>query len=265
MISGQMYRFYAFAYSLTEAAHELASYIGQLWRNFLGVGALVGVLGWLGMWRKSKLRFALVFSPFLLNVVFFVNYRVVDKDTMFLPTFLMWTVALAHGYLWIIEACGRWSHQLPLGILRITPASVVVASAVAIGALGGVLNWRWADHSEAIYTDEFARQLLAEVKANALIVADWSPAVVLEYYQLVEGCRPDVVIVNRSRFCVAQYYHYWQLGLDHEDILRLVAGQELDLMREVPPESVVCLEDPAVSTLPASPCSSYSKQSPLPP
>lgn len=265
MMSGQMYHFYAFGYGLVEAMQELTSYLGQLWRNFLGVGALVGVVGWIGMWRSSRRRFTLVFLPFLFNVAFFVNYRVVDKDTMFLPTYLLWTVALAHGYVWIIDACGKWSHHLQLERLRISPASAIVATAVAIGALGGVLNWRWADHSNDIYTESFARHLLAHVPPNALIVADWSPGVVLEYFQLVEGDRPDVVIMNRSRFGVAQYYQYWKLGLDHEDILELVAQRELDSIRQYPAESVVCLDDPAVSTMPVSPCSSYRKQSPLPP
>jgi hypothetical protein len=265
MISGQMYHFYAFGYSLIEAVQELTSYLGQLWRNFLGVGALVGIVGWIRMWRDGRRRFMLVFLPFLLNVVFFVNYRVVDKDTMFLPTYLLWTVALAYGYVWIIDACRGWSHHFRLEKLRISPASAVVAVAVSIGLLGGILNWRWADHSKDMYTEVFARQYLSRVPPNALVVADWSAAVVLEYFQLVEGDRPDVVVLNRSRFGVARYYYYWSLGFDHEEILELIAQQERDSVGRYPAELVVCLDDPSVSAMPVSLCSSPDEQSPMPP
>jgi len=257
MISGRMYHFYAFGYGLAEAIPELTSYLGRLWRNFLGVGVLVGVLGWLGMWRKDRRTFALIFLPFALYVGFFVNYRVVDKDTMFLPSYLLWTVALAHGYAWIADACEAWSHRLRPTRSDVSAAAVVVVTVIAIGALGGILNWRWADRSDDIYTEKFARQILAEVPPDALIVADWSPAVVLEYFQLVEGYRPDVRIMNRSRFTVAQYYHYWRSGLSHEEIVDLVALEELHAVRQDPVRHVVCVDDLAIPELALSPCLSY--------
>jgi hypothetical protein len=257
MISGRMYHFYAFGYGLAEAIPELVSYLGQLWRNFLGVGAILGLLGWLGMWRRNRRTFTLVFLPFALYVVFFVNYRVVDKDTMFLPTYLLWTVALAHGYAWIADACEEWSHRHELERLDIRPASAIVATAVAIGALGGILNWRWVDHSDDFYTEKFALQVLAEAPPDSLIVADWSPAVVLEYFQLVEGHRPDVVIMNRSRFSVAQYYQYWKSGLSHEEVLDLAARQELDAVRQHLARPVVCVEDVAIPQIALSPCPCY--------
>lgn len=230
MISGQMYRFFALGYGLTESLHELAYYLGQLWRNFLGIGALVGLLGWVRLWRDSHRKFVLVFLSFVFNVVFFVNYRVVDKETMFLPSYLLWTVALVHGYVVIADLCERWVERLSLERTRGRVASIVVATAMVTGALGGILNWRWADRSEETYAEAFAQQVLSSVPADSVIVADWSSAVVLEYFQVVEGDRPDVEVFNRSRFNVAEYYHYWNLGLEKEDIFELVAQQEFDFL-----------------------------------
>lgn len=230
MMSGQMYRFFALGYGLTESLRELAYYLGQLWRNFLGIGVLVGLLGWVRLWRDSHRKFVLVFLSFVFSVVFFVNYRVVDKETMFLPSYLLWTVALVHGYAAIADLCERCLDHLSPEKTRIRAASIVMTTALVIGASGGILNWRWTDRSDDTYAEAFARQVLSSVPANSLIVADWCPAVVLEYSQLVEGNRPDVVIFNRSRFEVAQYYRYWNLGLEKEDIFELVAQQEFDFL-----------------------------------
>lgn len=256
MISGQMYRFYAFGYGLTEALRELTYYLEWLWRNFLGIGMVVGAVGWVRLWHDSQRKFVLFFLPFVLNVAFFVNYRVADKDTMFLPSYLLWTVALAHGYAAIADVCERWVERLSLERTRGRLASIVVATAMVIGALGGILNWRWADRSDETYTEAFARQVLSSVPVDSVIVADWSSAVVLEYFQVVEGDRPDVEVFNRSRFNVAEYYHYWNLGLEKEDIFELVAQQEFDLLsRHAAGRPLYLVESPLG---PTEPCDVYT-------
>jgi hypothetical protein len=45
-------------------------------------------------WRLG-LFLILIFAA---NAVFFINYRVVDKNTMFLPAFLVWALWLGLGY-----------------------------------------------------------------------------------------------------------------------------------------------------------------------
>src|SRR3972149_2130499 len=71
---------------------------------------------------------------------------------------------------------------------------------VGVVALTCVGNWRWADMSGAVEPELFARQALASVAPNAMVVGEWSTAVILDYYQLVEGLRPDVLVFNQSRY-----------------------------------------------------------------
>lgn len=74
-------------------------------------------------------------------------------------------------------------------------------------------------------------------------LATWSPAVVLEYYQIVEGERPDLVIYNRSRSSVATFYTHWSKGESPPDILRTISEQERQLVkREVRERPVYTIE-----------------------
>ena len=54
--------------------------------------------------------------------------------------------------------------------------------------------------------------------------------VVLEYYQVVEGQRPDLLVANRSRWDVARYYELWRQGLPNAEILAKIKSEEVDLI-----------------------------------
>jgi hypothetical protein len=63
-----------------------------------------------------------------------------------------------------------------------------------------------------------------------MIIASWSSAVVLEYYQVVEGQRPDLVIFNRSRWRTAKYYEFWRQGMARNTILSQIDSEEVGLI-----------------------------------
>ena len=127
---------------------------------------------------------------FLANAIFYINYRVIDKDTMFLPTYLIWAIWLGVGY----QQLAFWlrSQTQPLvtpRLLRILAAGAVV---VAIG-----LNWGLVDRSDDWSPREMAETILQEVDPNALVLGWWDTVPAVQFLQLVEGQRPDVQAINR--------------------------------------------------------------------
>jgi len=97
-VSGKAYAFFAFAYTWQEIPAELLRFASYLWRNYLGIGVILGIAGIVWLWRKSPAWTMGLLLMFVANALFYVNYRVMDKDTMFLPAYLAWAVFLAGGF-----------------------------------------------------------------------------------------------------------------------------------------------------------------------
>ena len=64
--------------------------------------------------------------------------------------------------------------------------------ALAVGA-----NWQQVDLSDDWSTREQSEAILSQAEPNALIFGWWDTVPAIQYLQLVEGQRPDVLAINR--------------------------------------------------------------------
>jgi len=229
MMSGKAYHFFAFGYSLDMLPAEISHFVNFLWRNFLGLGVIFGILGLLRLFKTQKKLAIGLALIFLGNAVFYINYRVIDKDTMFLPAYLIWAVLMAAG----IQQVLIWLNILVTSrsVWQIVK-SISALLLVALPLTAAFLNWRWVDLSKANGPARFASEVMQTAEPNAVVMAQWSPAVVLEYYQLVEGQRPDLVIHNRSRSAVARFYLLLEQGMTSQEILKQIAEEEKALLHQ---------------------------------
>jgi hypothetical protein len=155
----------------------------------------------LRLWRKDWGLNGMLALMFLANAIFYVNYRVVDKETMFLPTYLIFALWSGVGYQWLhtwIQAAPQGSRpgRRPVFSRRrldwLIPLVAVGAVALAVWT-----NWPLVDLSDDWSTREQSEAILAEAEANALIFGWWDTVPAIQYLQLVEGQRPDVMVINR--------------------------------------------------------------------
>jgi hypothetical protein len=229
MVSGQAYRFFIFGYSPAQIPGEVARFLVYLWRNYLGIGVLLGVAGVWRLWRRERTLAAGLLLVFAANAVFFINYSVVDKDTMFVPAFLVWALFVG----WGLRAAATGVRLLVRrGLALPALARASRAALIALPLLAVLVNWNWVDLSSSRGSQLFAEHVFRTAEPDALIIAPWSSAVVLEYYQLVEGYRPDLEIYNRSRFDVATYYQMWQAGKEADAIFHTLGAQTRRLIDE---------------------------------
>ena len=246
MISGKAYRFFAFAYTWQELPGELSRFGFYLWRNYLGIGVILGIAGIGWLWRRSRAWTLGLLLMFFANAIFFVNYRVIDKDTMFLPAYLVWGVFLGGG----ISLLQSWLERtLDPGLTGNWQKNVGRSLPIMLVLLALPLNWRWVDLSKADNYTLFAKEIMSVSEPGSVIVAPWSSAVVLEYYQVVEGQRQDLLITNRSRVDVARYYELWLQGLSRKKILAVIRVEEADLINKyIEERTVYAVEyDPALA------------------
>jgi hypothetical protein len=179
-----------FGYAPAELPAQLGAFARALWTAFFAIGVGPAVAGVLVLWRRDW-RFASTWTLlFLANAIFFVNYRVVDKETMFLPAFVLWAIALGVGYQWLVGYMQRQGLGARAGWL---------AQAVMVGAVVLAVGWHWpsVDLSGDRSSRQEAEAILQQVAPNALIFGRWQTIPALQYLQLVEGQRPDVTLINR--------------------------------------------------------------------
>src|SRR6185295_10424163 len=120
MITGKMFASEMFAIPLAKMPAQIAFFIARLFSNFIGVIALVGILGVLdGFRRRPDVHLGLA-TIFLGHLAFVLTYDVADKELMLVPTFLIWAIWIALGVRALVRGVAGWTHgkiAVPVGAL----------------------------------------------------------------------------------------------------------------------------------------------------
>jgi hypothetical protein len=193
LISGQTFATQMFAYGANALWGEFTWFVGQLWRAFLGIGIGPGILGALLLLRqKRRLALPLVLM-FASTTLFYIDYQVVDKETMFLPSYLIWALWAAVGFQKILD----WVRPARQAGRRIAPAGVLKTAFVASVLVGLTVTWGQVDLSQDRSTRTLGEDMLRRVEPLGLVFGWWDTVPVIQYLQQVEGRRTDVAAVNR--------------------------------------------------------------------
>jgi hypothetical protein len=187
LITGRAFSGQMLAYGGAALLNETLDYGTLLWRAFFGIGIGPGLLGSVLLMRRDWRLGGMLFAMFASSAVFYIDYRVIDKETMFLPTYVIWALWLGVGYQWLLD----WVRERAWGtrLLRVAMAGTVLLA----------LSWNWSlvDLSRDWSARDRGEAMLAQTEPDALIFGWWDTAPVIQYLQLVEGQRPDVRAVNR--------------------------------------------------------------------
>jgi len=193
LVSGKAFTGQMLAYGEIALWGEVKQFGIQLWQAFFAIGLGPGLLGIVLLLRRNWRLGGTLLLLFGFNAAFYIGYRVIDKQTMFLPVYLIWALWFALGcqglLTWIRKTDERsvrlWGERGLQGVM-------VVAVLVALG-----WNWRLVDLSGDRSARIYGEEVLRQVGPDALVLGWWDIAPVIQYLQLVEGQRPDVWVVNR--------------------------------------------------------------------
>jgi hypothetical protein len=191
LVSGQGFWELMFNYAPLELVGEIKQVSYRLWAGFLGIGLAPGILGVWAQARRRPRYFLLLSLVFGAHVAFFAAYRVVDKAVMFLPAYLVWAIWIGEGYACLI----RWIRGRS-GVEKIgSPAWAWGLTTLAIVAL--VVNWALVDVRADTRARDKAEAILSAADPEAIVFGWWTSAPPVHYLQIVEGRRPDVLMINR--------------------------------------------------------------------
>jgi hypothetical protein len=200
LISGKGFQQLMFDYSSAEFLEEMGQAAHRLWGSFLGLGLVPGILG---VWVQARRRwrhFVLFGLIFAANLAFFVNYRVVDKTTMFVPVYLIWAIWIGQGYAALVE----WVQGWRLAEARRSPAWAWGLVLLVVVAL--FVNWPLVNVRNDTRAHDRAQAALSEAGPEAIIFGWWTSAPPIHYLQMVENQRPDVLVINRFLIGAEEMY-----------------------------------------------------------
>jgi hypothetical protein len=193
LATGRAFAGQMLAYQGSELLHEAGQFAIRLWQAFFVIGIGPGLLG-LGLMLKRDWRLGtMLVLLFACNAGFYIDYRVIDKDTMYLPAYLIWALWLGVGY----DGLLRWIRQDHSTAMR--HWGQVLLRGAMIGAVLVACAWNWplVDLSDDWSARQRGETLLRVAEPNALILGWWDTVPLVEYLQLVEGQRLDVQAINR--------------------------------------------------------------------
>jgi hypothetical protein len=196
LVSGQTFSGQMMAYNGTESIWQVGHLGTELWRAFVAIGVGPGLLGLVVLWRRHRSVAGLLLLMFLIHSGFYVNYAVGDKDTMFLPTYLIWALWLGVGYQWLLQWVGK--HNPPRYLSSPATATVLLRLLMVCAVvLALLLNGPLVDQSSDRSSRRRAEMILALMEPGGILIGWWDTVPAIEYLQLVEGRGEDVTAINR--------------------------------------------------------------------
>ncbi|MBI3749703.1 MAG: DUF2723 domain-containing protein [Chloroflexi bacterium] len=173
---------------------EFVSSLPELWSLLAGRATpVVPILGAAGLVLLVIRRpgFGLLCGAFLLSGVYiWANY--LHLEHYLLVPWLVLGIGMAVGLQGIADAVARWGPRFAVGHGRAAVGMAALAFAVGLGAI----NWSAADRSGDTSGQAYVDAVLAALPKKAAILSYWDASTPLWHGQLVEGLRPDVLVVD---------------------------------------------------------------------
>jgi transmembrane protein TMEM260 (protein O-mannosyltransferase) len=181
----------------------------------------LGAFGLAALLRRHP-AFGLICLAFLLTAVYvWANY--LHLEHYLLVPWLVLGIGTMVALEWIAEAVGH----LLRGFERLRRIEIVGGVALLLAVGLALVNWSSADRSGDRSGQDYVDSVFASLPANAAILSYWDASTPLWYGQLVEGLRPDVLIVDDTNIV----YEDW--GTRERRIESLICERPVFILRLV--------------------------------
>ncbi len=158
----------------------------KLWLSQFGlVGIAFGIIGLARLRNRRGIIWWLAFATFTL---FALIYRVPDPEVFFIPSFMLFSVAISVGGEFILSL--RWR---PLGFLLLTMASLLPIWA-------GVSQFNELDRSRKLEVYALGASMLSSARGEgAVVVGLLGESTLMRYFQEIYHLSPGVSILAADR------------------------------------------------------------------
>jgi hypothetical protein len=206
-VSGHQYQGWFFT-STESAKKQFLYFMNNLPVEF-SVSLFFAIIGIISSFIQVRKLFYFLLITFLFTVLYSINYDIADIDAYFLLAYIATGFFCVAGILQLFTLL-----KLGKNNISIVTISIIVFIAVQVYA-----NYNKTDQSDTYVFEDYTRAAVNSVEKNSIIFSyQWDYFISAAYYfQLVEGFRNDVIIVDKELLRRSWYYH--QLQTQHPDLL----------------------------------------------
>lgn len=184
-----------FAFSLGELPDRVVIYMYLLSQQFGWTSILIGVIGLGSLLARRPRHYHLLVGMYIVQVWFFIQYRVFDLDVFFLPAHYLWAIFLSFG---IVEALGGLESVVTRISRGQSPHAVhwtVAAVTVAMGVIPLMKNLKPSDHSYDVAINDFYANVWEVLPTRSTLLTQGGVfGYDAFYWQLVYETRSDVLL-----------------------------------------------------------------------
>jgi hypothetical protein len=229
--------------SFARFIEQFNAYINLLleqWLPFFLILALIGLFA-LFRSRKSYFYFSLVFLLFAAPVTtYLTDFDVSGPDpflaaenkalvsVFYIPSYIYLAFLMGIGFFYIAAALKSHFKENRLAEYGLALLTVLLPLGLAYP------NYQKLDMSRYYFTEDYVENLFKVAEKNALVVANWDPFYFpLNYYQFVEGRRPDIIVLDQE-LMRRSWYIRW-LKEHYAAFIRPAAGEVEEFLEAVAP------------------------------
>lgn len=186
-VSGKQYRVWIFA-SGEAASRQFSYFLKGFPAEFGYIGLFLLLLGLPFGLRRQPRATVFLLLLFVGCVFYAINYDIHDIDSYFLLAYIATGVLCAYGLVFLLTRMIGGTKAVKLGV-----------AALAVGILIGIGGGRVSQQGNTLVED-YTRNMFASLRPHALVLSfQWDYWVSASYYyQLVEGWRPDVTVIDKE-------------------------------------------------------------------
>jgi hypothetical protein len=198
---------------------EFIKYPVYLFYQFILFSFFIGVLGIKEMFNKNKKLLIFILVNLFCYILFSSNYMLQRKFYILTPTYLLFAIYLGFGCDAVFKKSGVLYKQtaivfgclvlllivLPIGVYAYSPnvLRVMKVNPVNIRSLpfrDNISFYMFPGKRNEHGARDYALAALNSVDPNSIILADFTPGMVIKYIRDVEGIRKDVTIEELDRY-----------------------------------------------------------------
>lgn len=195
-----------FSYDIDFYWERLFDHAYRFFVNYLGIGILFGITGFIYQFKKDRKQFGVLLLIFGINFLYFTFYAFRDYQTMTGPSYFVFTVWIALGAFALIR-----SNRFMKYLIYILIAGIVT----------GLIVGQWSEKRNERLEDmkrNWALVSLEMFPGNAKVIAGWKVFTVLLYHQEINKKRPDVRIIEWAN--QIRYYEWGKMpAIDQVNLL----------------------------------------------
>ncbi|HMS65592.1 MAG TPA: DUF2723 domain-containing protein [Ignavibacteria bacterium] len=197
--TGKQFSIWMFS-SFENAGKQFSYFTKNYPLEFFYIPLLIAVPGLYELNKKSKKLSYFTLLLFGFCILYAINYDIYDIDSYFLLAFIVTSIWIAFGFLFLIKKIK--------GNVKAISFAFLLVCLVPLSQ-----NYSKVDESKNFFVEDYTMNVFNSLPQNSIVIStQWDFFISSSMYQqFVKNIRPDIVIIDKELLRKSWYMHYLQV------------------------------------------------------